>query len=243
MFATLPMYDWPEVRDATDAYWKALAERLGVEFGLARTLTHGNDWQRPDLYFSQTCGYPFTHELKGQLTYVATPHFGARGCNGPHYRSIIFSRDAAKVRSGTYRAAVNSMNSMSGMLALRLAGFDCGDRVMSGSHVNSLGMVQKGEADVCAIDAVCVALAQRYRPWLFEGLTVLGESPSVPGLPYVTRCGEASMLFAALKDVFQDNRLADVRDALLLVGISSLGASAYDVIPALETQLSAGSAA
>jgi hypothetical protein len=28
MIATLPMYDWPEVREATDAWWAGLARHL-----------------------------------------------------------------------------------------------------------------------------------------------------------------------------------------------------------------------
>ena len=30
MIASLPMYDWPEVRDATDAWWHGLARHIGV---------------------------------------------------------------------------------------------------------------------------------------------------------------------------------------------------------------------
>ncbi len=237
MFATLPMYDWPEIRDETDALWRAISERLGVDVELDRTLTHEQSWQRRDLTFSQTCGYPLTHNFKGLLTYVATPHYDVEGCEGPLYSSSIFARPGHASPTSKLRAAINSDDSMSGMLALKLAGPAIDEEVVSGSHVRSLEMLQSGEADVCAIDAVCVALARRHRPWLLKGLAEIARSPLVPGLPFVTRSGAPVLLRGVLKDVFEDATLSDVREALLLNGISDLGVSAYQRIIELECSL------
>ena len=121
MIASLPMYDWPELRQATGDWWGAIADRLGIDVNLL----HGPEgiaaWQSPDLLFSQTCGYPLTHALAGRVALVATPHYAADGCFGPNYCSIVFARREAPLPAfrGSI-AAVNNPDSMSGMLALKL---------------------------------------------------------------------------------------------------------------------------
>lgn len=62
--------------------------------------------------------------------------------------------------------------------------------MLSGGHLKSLGLLQRGEADVCAIDAVCVEHVRRFHPDLLAGLHEVGRTQPVPGLPYVTRDGQ-----------------------------------------------------
>ena len=88
MIASLPMYDLPEIRAATDAWWRGLSEHMGIKGELDRGPDHYQAWRDPDLVFSQTCGYPLTHEFRGRLRLLATPHYAADGCTGPFYRSI-----------------------------------------------------------------------------------------------------------------------------------------------------------
>jgi len=245
MIASLPMYDWPEVRDATDAWWRAIAARLGDVMPLSRIDDFPALWRSPELLLSQTCGYPLTHEFAGKLSLVATLHYAADGCAGPHYCSIVLARrptPLSQFRGLT--AAVNSPDSMSGMLALKLVfaplarnGEFFGKVVWSGSHAASMGAVRDGRADVCAIDAVCVALARRYRPDLLEGLVEVARSPLVPGLPYVTVAGDASALRRALADCFADPALRSVRERLLLAGQSVLGLEDYRRITELERSM------
>ena len=116
--ASLPMYDLPEVAAATDDWWRGLVRSLrreGVR-AVPRRLTRCAEpevpWRAPDLLFSQTCGYPLTHALNGQLALVATPVYAAPACQGPVYRSLIVVRaddraaDLAELRGRT--AAVNA---------------------------------------------------------------------------------------------------------------------------------------
>jgi ABC-type phosphate/phosphonate transport system substrate-binding protein len=242
MRASLPMYDLPELRAATDAFWAAIAERMQLSVILERKADWSDAWHQPDLVFSQTCGYPLTHELAGKLTYVATPHYDADGCDGPDYRSIIYARESKSLADFRgARAAFNSPDSMSGMLALKAvfvrfaeAGRFFGDAVETGGHVASARAVQVGEADVCALDCVTVALLRRYRPEALLGLVEVARSPVVPGLPFVTRVATASHLRKVLHDVMVDNDFAEYREALLLKGLSSPGVEAYQVIPHLE---------
>ncbi|MCA3562307.1 MAG: PhnD/SsuA/transferrin family substrate-binding protein [Aestuariivirga sp.] len=245
MIAALQMYDWPEFREATDLWWKAIADCLGVDIALSRPVDFTAPWVRDDLLFAQTCGYPFTHALKGRVTYAGTPHYAADGCAGPNYCSIVMARKQKPLegfRGGV--AAVNTPDSMSGMLALKLVfaplaedGRFFATAVETGGHLASLAAVQSGRADVCAIDCVCVEMARRHRPAALEGLVEIARSPSVPGLPWITRAGDVEEIRAALRRVFADRALADVRRALLLTGFSDLPAGAYDRITVLEAAM------
>ena len=248
MIAALQMYDWPETRQATDAWWAGLARHLGLDVPLSRPGDFTAPWFRGDLAFGQTCGYPFTHALRGQVMLVATPHYAADGCVGASYCSIVFARERRPL--AVYRgttAAVNSPDSMSGMLALKLVfgplaedGRFFGRAIETGGHLNSLAAVRDGKADVCAIDCVCVALARRYRPEALAGLTEIARSPAVPGLPWITRAGNPVAIREGLSRAFADPALRAAREALLLSGFSVSDASAYDRITVLEAEMEEG---
>ncbi|MGE3874580.1 MAG: phosphate/phosphite/phosphonate ABC transporter substrate-binding protein [Parvibaculaceae bacterium] len=247
MTFSLPMYDWPEVGKATDAWARGLLEHLGrAGTALDRDPDYAAGWRRDDLVFSQTCGYPFTHEFRGRLGYVATPHYAAAGCAGPNYSSLLFAREARPLAGfrGS-RAAVNHPDSMSGMLALKLVfvpyardGRFFARAVETGGHVGSMIAVRDGQADICAIDSVCVALARRYRPDYLDGLVEVARSPMVPGLPFVTSAGrDPAGLRLALAKAFADPDLAAAREALFLTSHSVLAEGAYDLILELERQM------
>jgi ABC-type phosphate/phosphonate transport system substrate-binding protein len=243
--ASLPMYDWPEIREHTDAFWAGFERHAGLRLMLDRDSKYSDTWRDPELAFGQTCGYPFTHEFKDLLDYIATPHYLCSGCDGATYSSFIFARHAIPLEefSGTI-PAINSVDSMSGMLALKLVfasfvkdGEFFAPKLITGGHLNSLEAVREGKADICAIDAVCVALAEKYRPEALEGLVKIAQSPMVPSLPFVTRSGNPEQLRLALMKTFADPELRSTREALLLDGISNLGAGAYDQITDLENAL------
>ena len=239
------MYDWPELRPFTDQFWAGFAHHAGLSGELCRGGSHDALWHEPDMIFSQTCGYPFTHEFKGLLRCVATPHYACDGCEGANYSSFVFAREAKPLAEFCgAKPAVNALDSMSGNLALKLCfkDFSRGREffqppLVTGGHLNSLAALRQGKADLCAIDAVCVALAKKYRPQDLEGLVELAVSPQVPSLPYVTRAGNVEQLREALLKTFQDPQLETVRRALLLSDVSILPADAYDVIPQLEASL------
>jgi ABC-type phosphate/phosphonate transport system substrate-binding protein len=245
MIAALQMYDWPEIRAATDAWWAGLARHSGVDMPLSRPEDFTAPWFSDDLYLAQTCGYPFTHVLKGRVKLVATPHYDADGCAGADYCSIVFARENREPEAlrGSV-AAVNTPDSMSGMLALKLVfapfardGSFFARAVETGGHLNSLAAVREKLADVCAIDCVCVALARRYRPEALEGLMEIARSPAVPGLPLVTRAGDVAAMRRALSLAFADPGLDAARQALLLSGWSVPDAAAYERITSLEAAM------
>jgi ABC-type phosphate/phosphonate transport system substrate-binding protein len=244
MLISLPMYDWPEVQWATDNVAESIVKYSGQQARFVRETDHKATWRRQDLLFTQTCGYPFTHEFKGLFQYISTPHYAADGCDGPLYSSILFAREKRPLAAfaGSI-AALNDGDSMSGMLALKLVFYPYAEQgaffkrsLVTGGHLASMAAVRAGKADVCAIDAVCVALARKHRPADLGGLVEVARSPSVPGLPFVSRRGDVSAMRRALQMAFDDPATAVAREALLLSGFSVLPSGAYQVIPDLETE-------
>jgi ABC-type phosphate/phosphonate transport system substrate-binding protein len=253
--ASLPMYDLPEVAAATDAWWGGLARafrREGLDDVPERLRRDGEPaehWLAPDLLFGQTCGYPLIHALAGRVALVATPCYGAPGCAGPEYRSLVIvaadspATELAALRGKT--CAVNSADSQSGYSALRALvaplsrdGRFFGRVVVSGGHRASLGLVASGAADVAAIDCVTHALLARHSPATLDGTRVLCETAAAPGLPYVTAIladeERLRRLRAGLRRAFVDPDLAAARDALLLADAEALSLAAYDRIAELK---------
>jgi ABC-type phosphate/phosphonate transport system substrate-binding protein len=243
MIASLPMYDFPYIRQETDAFWQGLAEELGVETGLDRTGNFRSVWTNDGLAFSQTCGYPLTHELRGKVSYVATPHYTADGCDKATYSSLIFAKEPVSLEELRGKiAAVNTPDSMSGMLALKAvvaplaksAKFFAATQ-WTGSHLVSLNALQIGNADVCAIDCVTVAHVRRSTPELLTGLYEIARGPAVPGLPYIC-AGDPGDARLALQRLFDRQNTSTMRDAMLLAGFSVLPDSAYDIIHDIEAR-------
>ena len=254
--ASLPMYDLPELRAQTDALWAGFARAFRAE-GLPNVpdvLTRGDDvtalWTSPDLFFSQTCGYPLTHRLAGRVTLVATPVYDLPDCAPGHYRSEILVRaDDAAARLADLRgrcAAANGADSQSGYSALRHAVMDLAEDgrffasvIFTGSHRASMQAVVRGEADVGAVDIVTHRLLQRAAPDLTGALRVLAGSAEAPALPYIARRDIAEedlqRLRAGLARALGDPALAEVRRALLLAGVVVLPLSAYDRIGEMES--------
>ena len=252
---SLPMYDLPELRAATDAWWQGLArafKREGiaeVPDALDRRQAYDEVWLRHDLLFSQTCGYPLTHALAGRVELVATPCYRAEGCEGPDYCSfVIVAADSAASAIDDVqgrRCAVNGLDSQSGYNALRLLvsgaardGRFFGSVTITGGHQKSLAQVASGQLDVAAIDCVTHGLLARHRPRALEGTRVLCRTASAPALPYVTRAAvDADLLRrlrAGLDRALADPDLAEARDALLLEGAAVLPLAAYDRIDEME---------
>jgi len=147
--ASLPMYDFPELRGVHDAFWAALGARLeaagvsNVPPGLTRHLPHGDVWRDPSLLFAQGCEYPLATSFADRVRLVATPMYSAPGCEGKRYRSVIVVRgaglrpgaserpaagvDGVFEAGGTLadfrgrRCAINELDSNSGMNLLRAA--------------------------------------------------------------------------------------------------------------------------
>src|SRR5690606_14850562 len=216
VLASLPMYDLPELGAAHDAVWARIARSLeaagvaDVPSALAREGGCEPLWGHPELLFSQTCGYPLVTSHAGRLRVIATPTYDAPGCGIASYASMIVVPERSRATSlGDLRGAVcavNERSSHSGMNALRamLAPLAAGapffrEVRMTGGRVGSVAAVQRGGADVCAVDAAPHALLARHRPGALAGTRVLGRSPGAPALPFVTRADAPEALVTALR--------------------------------------------
>ena len=250
--ASLPMYDWPEVRWATDALWSAVAERLrdaGIPApdALDRSRDVEAVWRDPRLVLSQTCGFPYATRLIDSVSYVATPVYGVEGCEGPLYSSAIVARrdetEAALAEFAGRRVAFNARNSLSGHVALVAAmregdlSPDMFDWIETGGHRASTSAVAAGDADLAAVDAVCWTLARRFDAEAVSGLHVVGQTPLRPALPFITSAkwseGEVRTVGTALADALADPETKDVRAALLLTGVEVLAPAHYRPLASL----------
>lgn len=255
--ASLPMYDLPELRAATDAWWQGLARalrRAGLE-EVPDTLTRGRPeeelWRDSGLLFSQSCGYPLTHGMKDLVVPVATPAYRAPGCAGILYSSAFVVRaddPAGRLADLAGRTcAVNGLQSQSGYNVLRHAvaplnrkGRFFAEVTLTGGHGASMTAVSGGRADIAAIDGVTYGLIGLHQPEAVAGLRVLAWSEQVPGLPYVTRAGVAPDVLERLREglmtALADPGLATARAALLLSGAEVLPPGAYDGIIDMEDE-------
>jgi ABC-type phosphate/phosphonate transport system substrate-binding protein len=252
LVASLPMYDWPEVRWAHDALWSAVATRLetaGIPAPKALDRARPSDevWRDPGLVLSQTCGYPYATRLSGHLRIVATPIYDVEGCDGPLYSSAIIVRKGEGGRTladfAGRRFAYNSDDSLSGYVApraeMRCARLDADafTWVEVGSHRESVRAVANGNADIASIDAVCWALAQEYEAESVAKLQVLAWTPKRPSLPFVSaRAADAvrlEKLRAALAEAIAASETAPAWQALRLSGVAVISESDYMPIAAL----------
>ena len=255
--AALPMYDFPELRDAQQRFWAALARRLreggiaGVPRQLSRGLSHRELWRHPQLLFGQACEYPVSKSFREYLRILATPHYSAPGCDSSSYRSAIVVRagetaDSLEEFRGR-RCVVNEPDSNSGMNLLRatVAPLSGGTRFfrsvrLSGSHLRSIELVVAGEADVAAIDCVTLEHLRRIRSELIAQVRVLDWTPPSPCLPFVTssQTGEvtAASVRYALGSVCADPTLGSVRETLLLESIDLTPDTTFTRVLELEQQ-------
>lgn len=202
--AALPMYDWPEVRPATDAFWACLrAALLARGIAAPARLTRGAaPWRDPGLVLGQTCGLPYRQGLHAHVTLIGAPDYGLDGCPSGHYRSALVVRaDDPRERPRDFaraRYACNATASQSGHAALAEAlGPLAPDRgLLTGAHRASVIAVADGRAEIAAIDAVSWRLARAWEPAAAR-LRVLGWTRPGPGLPMITAHGRDPGPFAA----------------------------------------------
>jgi ABC-type phosphate/phosphonate transport system substrate-binding protein len=237
MRASLPMYDLPELRAATDAWWAGLARALRrqgfaeVPAALDRGEPPASAWRDAGLLLSQCCGRDLVTHLAGSVAPVAIPSYRAAGCGRGTYRSWLVGRrgdprEKLHDFAGTV-AAVNDPGSHSGWVALGHALVMAGHvgqffarAVRTGSHRASLAGLARGEADLAAVDCVTFALVERVEPRLVAELRIVAASEPAPALPYVTGAGQPddalARVGAALADAAADPALAATRATLLI---------------------------
>lgn len=243
LIAALPMYDWPEVREAVDAQWARLRgafRQRGVD--APETIVRRNGdlpavpggihdvagnliapdpatlppdeldfhklWLHPALLFAQTCWGPMELGLSNHVQVVGQPSYDAyEGGQGELYSSALVMRTGEAREVGWpadgkallpldlirgKRLTFNSLNSMSGIIALTRDLKASGEsldifssRSESGGHRASIVTVAEGKADIAAIDCESWALAQRFEP-AARKVAIVGWTARRKGLPFIT---------------------------------------------------------
>jgi ABC-type phosphate/phosphonate transport system substrate-binding protein len=251
--ASLAMYNAvPPVQAANDRLWQGIRDRLrGSGYDapdvLDQVSAYDDTWLEPDLVLAQTCGYPYVSHLKGKVRLVATPAYGFAGGKGTERVSFIIVPDgssAAGIEDLRGKvAAVNDWDSNSGMNLFRAAvapfardgKFFSGIKV-TGGHLPSIEAVRTGAADVAAIDTVTWGMLAQHQPEMIADVRILAESPSGPGLPFITRLdasdAEVEALRSAVAGTIADPAYAGAVEALGLSGLEILGDADYDRLDA-----------
>jgi len=201
-------------------------------------------WRREDLLLSQTCGYPYRMlGLADEVQLITTPLFDAPGCEGPRYRSTLVVSTSAWEHGATtlaacrgLRAACNSVDSHSGMNALRHAvaphardGRFFSSVLWTGSHAATLQALSSGAADVGAIDCVTLALLRDAGFAPLRGVRTIGMTASAPGLPLIASRALSDHQAEALSDALDEAHAAapERSRTLRLRGFARLAGDAY----------------
>jgi ABC-type phosphate/phosphonate transport system substrate-binding protein len=258
--ASLSMYDIPETAAETDAWWDGLARHFmsagvtNVPTALARPGQGSEFWLRPDLLFSQTCGYPMISKLAGRVSLLATPGYGAPGCDGADYSSLVIVHEESPWQAFQELrgriCAVNGADSWSGHHALRVLIASEGEEgrpfckaIASGRHAASIVAVAARQADFAAVDCVTYATLSRYRPAAVAGTRVLCRTPAMPGLPLIAgkaaSAGDIEAMRDGLAAAAADTELAEARTALGITGMHFPQESEYDRLATALAQVEA----
>jgi ABC-type phosphate/phosphonate transport system substrate-binding protein len=222
-----------EINTADDILWQYIKTQLAqqtqkpVPEKLFRDL-YGNfsmHWHEPNLFLSQTCGYPFIVDLAERgIKIIATPVYEInRDLPAGWYRSVIIVHKDFQIAEGAIhkeklrllqglRAGYNDENSNSGMNLLRAALLEVfsdaelqqgpfASLQMTGAHKNSVTQVASGEIDVAAIDNVTYHLLGRYYPDLVGNTKVLTTTGISPGLPLITAANTADADVSRIREI------------------------------------------
>jgi len=246
--ASLPMYNFPEMREVNARFWEALRGLL-LEAGLddvpAALIFERRpvpERLEPHLLFSQTCGYPLETVFKGQAIRLGAPVYAVPGCDGPTHCAFFVvpkaspAKTLADLKGGVF--LLNSLVSNSGMNLPRRALAEIADGrpffrevIETGGHPASLDRLLCGEGDVASIDCVTYAFWKHYRAEAAARVRVIAETPPSPAIPFVTSIvtppPTVDILRAALHKLGSDPRYEAVRAGLLIMGIEDVPDAAY----------------
>ncbi|MGF1528996.1 MAG: phosphate/phosphite/phosphonate ABC transporter substrate-binding protein [Candidatus Competibacterales bacterium] len=247
--ASLPLFDFPELRDITDAWWTGLGRHL-VRAGVTSAPTRlerpqdlDTHWLQGSPLLSQTCGYGLLR-LRHRVQLVATPCFNVPGSRGDRTGGMVLVHDhhpASDPRElyGTH-CAIDRYSSQFGYNALRALVAPLADEGrffktvrVTGNMRNSVLQVHRREVDVCAVDSVTYALLARYAPGILENVRILCHLPPAPAPPYIThKDAHLPAIQAGLEGAFADPDLANVRASLFLGALVRLPMSQYSALDA-----------
>jgi ABC-type phosphate/phosphonate transport system substrate-binding protein len=258
--ATLPMYDLPEVRDATSALLTRIAGELTsagwtVEPIITTFADHAalvKHWRDPDVALSHSCGLPFLEDLIGYNHILGTFQWKGVSDDRGHYRSVIVVRrdDTRTIDQLTgAQPIINTPESLSGWCSLGAAldevGYSADDfptSIASGGHSKSIELVTLGIGDFASIDGATLRLLERHRPDAVAGVRSIGLGPRVAATPLITRLNCPIPIEAVQRAITRsvaDPLLANARDRLGIDRFVSLSQDDFAPITELVAKATA----
>ncbi|MEM6823941.1 MAG: PhnD/SsuA/transferrin family substrate-binding protein [Pseudomonadota bacterium] len=202
MIAALPMYLFPETRDAHELFWAHVRDRLrAAGLDAPETLSHSiapkTVWADPNLVLSHICNLPYRRYFRGSVTRIAGSDYGLADCAPGTYRALFVARKDHPAASPNEldgaTMAINEADSHSGWGAAALWAQARGLRfrpvISTGSHRASIAAVASGTADFATIDAQSFRILRR-QEGATDTLKVLGSTDQSPGMTFITRKGE-----------------------------------------------------
>ncbi len=161
LYGSLSWYDNPHTRHALDEFWFSVVQFLrqrGIDnicTDLQRDVGLEALWGSPQLIIGQCCGPDLFTPAGSELNVIARPVFSDLDCRPGNYFSYIMCRTNSVPRAA--RVAVNSPSSRSGCYALtewmEANEVNTTSFTVSGSHKNSLALLESHQADLIAVDA------------------------------------------------------------------------------------------
>ena len=238
IIAELGFYPFDDIAWAYDKLWIATADRCSW---LPRKLTRSADptklWRSENQFVSQTCGWPLVTQLGETVRVVGAFRQTTPESASHFYRSVVVGRvDGTPFDFQGSVAAVNELESLSGWISLIAAIHGPqetwrGDFKVSGSHAESVRMLNRGEADIASIDSVTLAHLRRIDPQAINSLFVICNGPLVPCLPIITHRSvsdsQISELRQALSESTRDPSIAAATSALFISGFDALDLEDY----------------
>ena len=239
--AALPLYDWPELREATDGFWSILAQRLEAA-GLSAPveLTRDQDpailWDSPGLLISQSCGLRHVDGAARGTRIICAPVYEVEGCGAGRMSAVILGRrdgpaDLAALQGARY--AVEGPDSRFARAALldAIGAPALGETVWAPTPREALIALADGRAEAACLDALSWALARLHEP-AAAGLVPLAWTDAVAAPPFVTSAltetGDRARIRAALVETLLDPRSEPLRQALGFARVVALGDPDYD---------------
>ncbi|MGM0584814.1 MAG: phosphate/phosphite/phosphonate ABC transporter substrate-binding protein [Pseudomonadota bacterium] len=239
--AALPLFDWPELREATDGLWAALAPRLEKislcpPAGLERAREGAALWDDPDLLFAQACGLWHVAGAARATRIICAPVYETEGAGpGRMAAAVVAPAGHAGGLEALHggRFAVAGFDSLWGWGALvdALGAAAIGEVTLTGSPRESVRAVAEGRATAAAVDAVSWDFAQRLEP-AAGALEVVAWTDEAPAPPFVTSAlrssGERARIRAALVETLVDPATEAIRRELRLARIVAFADTDYD---------------
>jgi ABC-type phosphate/phosphonate transport system substrate-binding protein len=221
---SLAMYPFAQLDCAYDELWGSVHRQLSWSPAhLDRAHDVHDVWLKPALVLAQTCGWPLVTGLLDRVRVLGSFRHTHALSDGYRYRTVIVAREQrpSPADFAGETAAVNSEISLSGWVSLIVAvhgpgGAWTGPVQWTGAHVESLRVLQRGEAMVASIDSVSLSHIRRYMPELLDGLHEVGHGPLVPSLPLITSLRRSDDEVAALRKALAV--AAQSADPALLIG-------------------------